>query len=171
MPSGDDDDDQLWLEAMRQVAKFGDANRHAERPVPVLPRRRAAAPLAPLPDQRGSEVDRRTQQKFERGRMEIDGRIDLHGMTLGAAHHAVRDFVLRHYSAGSRCLLVITGKGERQTTEWYESARGGIRRHLQAWLDAEDLRPRILSCVPARPEHGGSGAFYLLLRRQRPISG
>lgn len=115
-------------------------------------------------------LDRRTAQRLREGRMEIEGRIDLHGMTLPQAHQAVTAFIHRMIAAEKRCLLVITGKGDRETPKdlpWYEAPRGQIRQNLPVWLADAELAPFILSTSPARPEHGGNGAVYVLLRRQR----
>jgi DNA-nicking Smr family endonuclease len=103
--------------------------------------------------------------------MEIEARLDLHGMTLAEAQPAVHDFIRRHHAAGTRCVLIITGKGKTGpaagSIPWYEPGRGGIRRDFTRWLEAPDLRPLILSVSPARAAHGGAGAFYVLLRRKR----
>ena len=105
--------------------------------------------------------------------MQIEARLDLHGMTLAEAEPAVRDFIRRQYASGKRCVLIITGKGtgkiEKNKDEdlWFESRPGGIRRNFFHWLDNPDLKPLVLSVSPARAAHGGSGAFYVLLRRQR----
>ena len=47
--------------------------------------------------------------------------------------------------------------------------RHGILRHsLPHWLAAPPLSGRILQVAPAHQRHGGAGAFYVYLRRQRP---
>ena len=46
--------------------------------------------------------------------------------------------------------------------------RHGILRHsLPHWLAAPPLTGRILEIAPAHQRHGGAGAFYVYLRRQR----
>jgi DNA-nicking Smr family endonuclease len=43
---------------------------------------------------------------------------------------------------------------------------GGILKSaVPRWLHEPDLRRHVLAIAPARPQHGGSGALYLLLRR------
>lgn len=69
------------------------------------------------------------------------------------------DFIERAESAGKRCLLVITGKG---------LASGGILRdQVPRWLNQAPNRSRVLAFDYARPQHGGSGALYVLLKRRR----
>jgi DNA-nicking Smr family endonuclease len=58
-------------------------------------------------------------------------------------------------------LLVVTGKGEGR------EEGGVLRRLLPLWLEEGSHRGAILAIAPARRQHGGEGAFYLLLRRKR----
>lgn len=109
-------------------------------------------------------IDRRTAQKFQKGKMSIDGRIDLHGMTQDVAHHALNAFIEDAWRAGKRCVLVITGKGSRAD----EYGRTGLlRQRTPQWLSAPRLRAKVLAISQARIEHGGAGAYYVLLKRRR----
>ncbi len=100
--------------------------------------------------------------------MPVEATLDLHGCTQATAHRALSRFVLGSYHRGHRCVLVITGKGPPGHTEGHEEGRGVLRRALLLWLDDPELRPCVLATAPAKPRHGGDGARYLLLRRQRP---
>ena len=174
-----DDDDAMWKLAMRNVKKLDPTLKENDRipfKNPEKPRNNSAlSGSAPVytPVSLGPGLDRRTEQRFQQGKMQIEARLDLHGMTLAEAEPAVRDFIRRQYAAGKRCVLIITGKGtgkiEKNKDEdlWFESRPGGIRRNFFHWLDNPDLKPLVLSVSPARAAHGGSGAFYVLLRRQR----
>jgi DNA-nicking Smr family endonuclease len=88
-------------------------------------------------------------------------------MTQDEAHRALIDFVARSGDAGSRCLLVITGKGLRRLGESRPAEIGILRQAVPRWLNEPSLRPRILAFAPAQPRDGGTGALYILLRRQR----
>jgi DNA-nicking Smr family endonuclease len=94
--------------------------------------------------------------------MDIDRRLDLHGMTQDAAHAALDRAIASAWRDGLRMLLVITGKGSAK------DGGGVLRRNLPRWLSVGANAPRVLRIEPARPQHGGNGAFYVLLRRQRP---
>jgi DNA-nicking Smr family endonuclease len=110
-------------------------------------------------------IDRSTANKFQKGKMIIDGRIDLHGMTQDVAHNALNAFIEESWRAGKRCVLVITGKGSRAD----EYGRTGLlRQRTPQWLSAPRLRNRILAINQAQIQHGGAGAFYVLLKRRRP---
>lgn len=110
-------------------------------------------------------IDRSTANKFQKGKMTIEGRIDLHGMTQDVAHNALNAFIEDSWRAGKRCVLVITGKGSRAD----EYGRTGLlRQRTPQWLSAPRLRNRILAIHQAQIQHGGAGAFYVLLKRRRP---
>lgn len=96
--------------------------------------------------------------------MPVEATLDLHGLTQAAAHQALSRFVLTGYHQGRRCVLVVTGKGAGSDNP---EGRGVLRRALPLWLEAPDLRPCLLAIASARPNHGGTGACYLLLRRKR----
>lgn len=106
-------------------------------------------------------VDRRTAQRFKRGRMDIDGRIDLHGMGQEVAHAALIRFITGSAQNGLRCVLVITGQGDR--------GQGVLKKMVPRWLNDTPLRPHVLSFSQAQVDHGGYGALYVLLRRKRPL--
>jgi len=106
-------------------------------------------------------IDRRTAERLRKGAMEIDRRIDLHGMTEANAHAALDRFVRQAWRDGARVLLVITGKGS------VREGGGVLRRNLPRWLATGEHAARVLRIESAQPRHGGAGAYYVLLRRQR----
>ena len=113
-------------------------------------------------------MDRRRFEKLRRGRLDPEARIDLHGMTSEHAHAALTGFILAAHAEGLRLVLVITGKG-RPDAQAMQPHRHGILRHsVPHWLAAPPLSARILQVAPAHQRHGGAGAFYVYLRRQRP---
>ena len=118
------------------------------------PRRRE--PPAPGPS---GGVDRATVERLKRGLRPIEARLDLHGMTQAEAHRALGEFVREASAVGRRSLLVITGRGTDRP--------GILRSSVPRWLDEGELRRQILAVAAARPRHGGAGALYVLLRRQR----
>jgi len=116
-------------------------------------------------------IDKRQADRFRRGRLEIDGRLDLHGMKQQEAHHRLHAFVLRNFDRGARCLLVITGKGTRRDSEGAgfmpDRDIGVLKRNVPRWLQEPGLREKVLSISEAQARHGGSGALYVLLRRKK----
>lgn len=94
--------------------------------------------------------------------MTIDRRLDLHGMTQEAAHAVLDRAVAAAWRDGVRVLLVITGKGSAK------DGGGVLRRNLPRWLASGGNAAQVLRIESAQPQHGGAGAFYVLLRRHRP---
>lgn len=107
-----------------------------------------------------SGLDRATATRLRRGRLPVEAKLDLHGLTQGAAYAALSDFVTRSQGVGKRCVLVVTGKGLREGT-------GVLRAMVPRWLNEPALRRLVLGFSHARPKDGGEGALYVLLKRQR----
>ncbi|MDA1308043.1 MAG: Smr/MutS family protein [Proteobacteria bacterium] len=155
----------------------------AEKPAKKTPKTKPAPPHKPtiktaatpaaLADHgpgRAPGLDRRSALRLKRGKTEIDGRIDLHGMTQEQARSALTGFVISGHRQDRRCLLVITGKGRRPArdeTDSWSSEPGILRQRVPRWLEEPPLVGCILAYSPAQPEHGGSGALYVLLKRRR----
>jgi len=114
-------------------------------------------------------LDRRTTERLARGQLPIEARLDLHGHRQADAHQALAAFILASASAGRRCVLVVTGKGQTSGAAplMAEAAPGVLKRNLPRWLSQPPLAEKVLAIRPALPQHGGEGAFYVLLRRQR----
>lgn len=112
-----------------------------------------------------ANIDGNLADKFVKGQLKIEARLDLHGLSEKEAFAKVRDFIIDSYHQGRRCVLIITGKGER-VDPWWES-KGVIKQSFPRWLNHADIRPYLLSSAPAKPSDGGTGAFYCLLKRQR----
>jgi DNA-nicking Smr family endonuclease len=114
------------------------------------------------------KMDAKAFGKMAKGKLMPEGRIDLHGMTLAEAHPALRDFILLSHAAGRRLVLVITGKGKVRDDYAPMPVRQGVLRHqVPQWLNMVPLRGLVLQVAPAHQKHGGAGAYYVYLRRQR----
>jgi len=138
-----------------RAAPRPEAVRRAHRPPPRDPE--------PFDPQSPAGIDRRTWQRLRRGQLAVEAVLDLHGHTREQAFAALQGFLHHTRQRGARCVLVITGRG---------SLRGAVLRHeLPRWLETPALRAMVLGFAPARIEHGGEGAFYVLLRRQRDRGG
>ncbi len=126
-----------------------------------------------------SGLDRRNATRLSRGKIEIEARLDLHGHTQEGAHRALRHFITAQFSAGRRCVLIITGKGSKKmdsgsshvhksTGFMPDRRRGVLHRLVPLWLSEPELGGFVVAFHPARQHHGGDGALYVYLRRQRP---
>jgi len=141
-----------------------------------IPLKGAVTHPPPLVSGELAGLDRRSAEKLRKGQMPVEATLDLHGMTQTAAHLAVARFIAARHTAGARCVLIVTGKGKtadpfapkaapRRFT--YSGERGILRKALPRWLNEPALRQHIIAISPARPEHGGAGAVYVLLKRRR----
>tara|TARA_R110002072_G_scaffold25998_1_gene86538 strand:- start:234 stop:806 length:573 start_codon:yes stop_codon:yes gene_type:complete len=118
-------------------------------------------------------VDRGGEKRVRKGRLEIDGRIDLHGLTQDIALRTLRNFLAMAYRDGYKTVLVITGKGfkarERESEPWDNHEEPGVlRRKLPEWLGNPEFRQWVSGYAAAHLRHGGGGAFYVTMRRVKP---
>ena len=112
-------------------------------------------------------MDAKTHGKMTRGKITPEARLDLHGMTLSEAHPELIRFVLNAQSAGMRLVLVITGKGKQgRDTGPIPQRMGALRHHVPQWLRLLPLQPAVLQIAESHLKHGGSGAYYVYLRRR-----
>ena len=119
---------------------------------PSSPRLPALAPLG-----------RRAKQRLARGTESIDGRLDLHGRTQAQAHTALLSFLRGAQSRGAKNVLVITGKGARAS----DGERGVLKRQVPLWLKLPELRGLVVGFEQAHIGHGGEGALYVRLRKDK----
>lgn len=136
-----------------------------ERPLPAVGE--ISAPVA-APSVVESPFDRDVDRALAKGRRAPEAKLDLHGLTLVAAERAVAHFIAESSDQNRRVVLIVTGKGLR--LEGGRVFGGRIRAEFQGWLDRPENRVRIAGVRPAHPRHGGSGAFYVLLRRRSSAS-
>lgn len=131
-------------------------------PPTSAPAKSKAPPLA--------EFDRRKVRHIARGKVEIDARLDLHGLRQSEARYRLVGFLHAAQARGHRTVLVITGKGSTTPVDPLahalgEPQRGVLRRLVPQWLGEPDLRAFVVSYTTAGARHGGDGALYVHLRR------
>lgn len=115
-----------------------------------------------------SNMDKRSFQRMLKGKMNIDGRLDLHGLTASQAKIRLISYLKQSHISGLRMILVITGKGKIYGVDEFNRPKGGVlRKSLADWLSDPALNHIVLQVTPAQRRHGGSGAWYVYLRRQR----
>ncbi len=116
-------------------------------------------------------IDRKTARKIRSGQVDIEARVDLHGMRQDEAHDALIAFLRRSRSRGLRWVLVITGKGRSgeidsdRRFEMPSRDRGVLKRNVPRWLNEPELRAMVVSFTEAAIRHGGEGALYVHLRK------
>jgi DNA-nicking Smr family endonuclease len=109
-----------------------------------------------------ADIDKSTRKKMDRGEYEIDAELDLHGLTRDEAFRTLESFIDVNYSMHKRMILVITGKGIKSKPSDVK-----LRDELPKWLNRDHIKNKIIRFTSAIQKHGGSGAFYILLKRSR----
>jgi DNA-nicking Smr family endonuclease len=175
--NADDDDVNVFREAMRDVRRLRSARKAPETPKPAAEARFTRAdqqevlresllpPLDAAVVSTGEELAYRRAHvpeavltRLRRGQYAVESEIDLHGMTGAEAKRALQEFIADSVMRGMSCVRVIHGKGRRS------GPRGPVLKHVaNHWLQRNG---DVLAFGSARAIDGGSGAVYVLLRRR-----
>ena len=96
--------------------------------------------------------------------------LDLHGKTLDEANQIIENFIRKSYEDKVHKLIIVTGKGLHSSNEKdpYVSKDLGILRYsIPNFLkNNADLMALISNISEASIEDGGSGAFYIFLKKK-----
>ena len=96
--------------------------------------------------------------------------LDLHGKTLDEANKIIENFIRSSYEDKVHKLIIVTGKGLHSTNEKdpYVSKDLGILKHsIPNFLkNNTELMKLISNISEASIEDGGSGAFYIFLKKK-----
>ncbi|MEW4468651.1 Smr/MutS family protein [Parasphingorhabdus sp. JC815] len=130
-------------------------------PAKAIPLRQQVA----VPEKAG--LDGHWDRRLNKGVVQPDVTIDLHGYTLSSAHGRLDSALELSIAAGHRAILLITGKARSADQRQREGGRGAIRAAISDWLAASRHAPYIAAVRRAHPRHGGAGALYIILRRRR----
>ena len=167
-------DHAVWAAYVGRVAplvgRTADRDAEASRieappPAAVLPPRptlkatvhapRSMIPPLSVGGQPGG-LDSATWQRFRSGRLTAARTLDLHGLTVQRAYHALVAFLRTAQAQRLRCVEIVTGRGNGETG-------GAIRREFPFWLNLPEIRPMVLGA----PHALNPGSVRLLLRRVR----
>ena len=95
--------------------------------------------------------------------------LDLHGYSLDDANRLIEDFIKKSYEEKVFKLIIVTGKGLHSDNEKnpYVSKDLGILKHsIPEFIKNNlELMKIILDIKEASIEDGGSGAFYIYLKK------
>ena len=95
---------------------------------------------------------------------------DLHGYSLEDANNKVEDIILKSYEKGIKKLVLITGKGihSQNIKDPYVSKDFGILKNsVPEYIKNNNrLMNKINDIVDADIKDGGSGAFYIYLKKK-----
>jgi DNA-nicking Smr family endonuclease len=178
-------DEDLFLEAMKDVAPLNDSRKKIVR----SPLRRNE-----VPDRFQSQEERqryylstlindsaawdisfsdeymmgavpgvgpKIMRRLKRGEFSVQDYIDLHGLKKKEAEEVVRKFIIKSYQRGLRCVLIVHGRGLGSVNH-----QPTIKKELPVWFRRGMLKRIVLAFVTARPCDGGAGALYVLLKKR-----
>jgi len=171
-----EDESDLFRQAMQGVKPLKPDNRVRHRPPPEkAPRRRADDDAEELeqrftagmleqacPDQldfeRAGGAQKSVIKKLRTGKLAVERTLDLHGQTVEQARRHLADFMEECRQFGYRHILIVHGKGYRS------QSKPVIKPLVNYWLRQAD---EVLAFCSAQPKDGGTGAVYVLLRKAR----
>jgi len=97
--------------------------------------------------------------------------IDLHGYTLDQANQKISDFINQSYLAGINKLIVVTGKGlhsENEKNPYVSKDLSILKYSVPEYIkNKKTLMNKIYEFGEAKIEDGGSGAFYIFLKKPK----
>jgi len=97
--------------------------------------------------------------------------IDLHGYTLDQANQNISDFINQNYLAGVNKLIVVTGKGlhsENEKNPYVSKDLSILKYSVPEFIkNNKNLMNKIYEFGEAKIEDGGSGAFYIFLKKPK----
>ena len=114
------------------------------------------------------DIEKNKLKRIKSGRINIDGTIDLHGLSLKEAEKRLELFVAESFQLNKRLLLIITGKGRNSKPNIYGKTLT-IKSEINKWLSKEFYRDKVKYLAKALDKHGGGGAYYLFLVRSKNI--
>ena len=112
------------------------------------------------------------KKNIKKNIFKIDKKIDFHGKSLLEAEDIFSSTVINCFRQQKRCLLIVTGKGVFKPKDHDEFTKpklyhGIIRSSFFGWIKSKKFSKYILSYEQASIEHGGDGAFYVYLRKNK----
>lgn len=103
-------------------------------------------------------LSRKQFMSLKNGQHKIQATLDLHGFLVDQAQIALSKFIMESMAKNHRYLLIIHGKGRNH------GQLSVLKSFVNHWLKQT---PDVLAFHSAQPYQGGTGAVYVLLKRQR----
>ena len=96
--------------------------------------------------------------------------IDLHGFTLEQANKVIEKLIIESYQNGVSKIIVVTGKGLHSNVEkdpFVSKNLSILKYSVPEYIkNNSDLMKKIIEIKDAETEDGGSGAFYIFLKKK-----
>lgn len=104
-------------------------------------------------------VQLRVLKRLKQGHIPWEQGLDLHGYTIDQARDQLSRFIFDARRNKARCVLVIHGKAHTS-----QSQQALIKSYVNEWLKR---LTGVLAFCSAQAKDGGSGALYVLLKRDK----
>ncbi len=99
--------------------------------------------------------------------------IDLHGYTLQEANKTIEEFIYQSFSEKINKLIVVTGKGIHSQNEkdpYVSKDLSMLKYSVPEFIENNKSLMNIINEIKdASVEDGGSGAFYIFLKKNKTI--
>ena len=109
-------------------------------------------------------------KKFTEKELIKTHKFDLHGYSLEEANNRVGSLINESYKNGVRKLVIITGKGlhsENEKNPYVSKNLGKLKFSVPDYIKRNtELMKKIISITDAEIQDGGSGAFYIFLKKK-----
>ena len=110
------------------------------------------------------------EKKIKKGKLPFDKKVDFHGLSSENAKRIFFKTITDCFYSNNRCILFITGKGLKKSIHDTANTRlfySKIREDFQKWVLEKNIVSKILYVQPAGFLHGGDGAFFVYLRKNK----
>ena len=132
-----------------------------------------------------SEKDKKVWQTFISGKEKLFNKdksfvnkksfksrsIDLHGYNLEEANNLIENFILKSYQENINKLIVVTGKGlhsQNDKNPYVSKDLSILRYSVPEFINNnKSLMKIIYEIKDAKVEDGGTGAFYIYLKKNK----
>ena len=95
---------------------------------------------------------------------------DLHGYSLDEANKKINDLIRNSYEAGISKLIIVTGKGlhsENEKNPYISKDLGILKYSVPEYIENNQELMRLIKDIKeASIQDGGSGAFYIYLKKK-----
>ena len=97
--------------------------------------------------------------------------IDLHGFTLDEANKTIEKLIINYFTKNVSKIIVVTGKGlhsKNESDPYVSKDLSILKFSVPEFIQKnKNLMSMISEIKDANIEHGGSGAFYIFLKKNK----
>ena len=115
------------------------------------------------------KLDNKDELTLSKNLKKITKKIDLHGYTLEEANKTIDQFIKESFNNNIHKIIVITGKGlhsQNEKNPYVSKNLSSLKYSVPEYIEnSPSLMKKIINITDANIEDGGSGAFYIYLKK------